>query len=55
MKVTPRSAVEILLEKALNAREAAQAVGFTQAACNVMHVFRTLADIERTNPPPQEE
>jgi hypothetical protein len=42
--------VETLLDKALNANDAAQAAGYSQSACNVANTLRVLAEIDRGSP-----
>lgn len=41
-----RSAVDTLLENALNASDAAQACGYSQAACNAANVLRVLVEVD---------
>lgn len=41
-----KDAVKVLLEKAMDAHDAAQAVNFAQAACNAANALRVLNLIE---------
>ena len=45
--------IDTLLEKALNASDAAQAAGYSQSACNAANALRVLAEIERAGQSPQ--
>lgn len=47
MDANQKSVVEVLLEKAASATDAAQAMNFAQAACNAANALRAVADTKR--------
>ena len=49
MDAKHKAKVETLMEKAADAKDAAQAVNFAQAACNAANAMRLLAEIARNH------
>ena len=48
MDAAKRNQIEALVKKAAEATDAAQAMAYSQAACNAANALRVLVDIERT-------
>jgi hypothetical protein len=49
MDAKQKMAIETLLQKASDAKDAAQAVNFAQAACNAANAVRVMAEIDCWN------